>query len=57
MLMRWTIRSSSWAEAGAEERFTMVWISLIALKKVATGRVAPPNDGVCGVSSFDKGEA
>ena len=35
----------------------MVWISLIALKKMATGRVAPPNDGVCGVSSFDKGEA
>ncbi len=55
-LMRWTIRSSSpWeaeAEAEAEAvRFTMVWISLMALKKVATGN---DGDGVCGVSSFDK---
>ena len=34
----------------------MVWISLMALKKMATGNDGD-GDGVCGVSSFDKGEA
>ena len=62
VVMRWTIRlrAAGVAVAGAGaavavEPRTIVWISLMALKRVATGRVAPPNDD--GVSSFDKCEA